>query len=267
MYERDFEGHVCVVTGGTQGVGEAVSRALASRGALGVVITGRNRERGEAVRASLESGGTATHFVPARLESALECEAVIRAADDEFGRVDVLVNAAGSTKRGSIFDSSAEDIDEVFAVNVRGPMIMMRDAIAIMRREGNGGSIVNVSSVVATGGPEFLCAYSASKAALDAVTRNAAYAVARDRIRINAVAPGWIDTPGEHATRMDYHGEDADWLARAEAEQPFGRLIKVDELARAIVFLAGPQSGLMTGAVVHYDQSVPGAGNPPIPPG
>lgn len=267
MYEKDFEGLVCVVTGGTQGVGEAVSRLLANRGALGIVLTGRNRERGDAVRASLESAGTATRFVPARLESASECEAVIRAADDAFGRVDVLVNAAGSTKRGSIVDSSAEDIDEVFAVNVRGPMIMMRDAIAIMRREGNGGSIVNVSSVVASGGPEFLCAYSASKAALDAVTRNAAYAVVRDRIRINAIAPGWIDTPGEHTTRLDYHGEDAGWLARAEAEQPFGRLIKVDELAWTIAFLAGPQSGLMTGAVVHFDQSIPGAGNPPIPPG
>jgi NAD(P)-dependent dehydrogenase (short-subunit alcohol dehydrogenase family) len=142
----------------------------------------------------------------------------------------------------------------------------MREAIARMRRDGFGGSIVNVSSVVATGGPDFLCAYSASKAALNAVTRNAAYAVLRDRIRVNAVAPGWIDTPGEHATRLDHHGEDAGWLARAEAEQPFGRLIKVDELARAIAFLAGPQSGLMTGSVVHFDQSVPGAGGPPIPP-
>ena len=267
MADRGFEGKVCVVTGGTQGVGEAAARHFAEHGAAGIVITGRHVQRGEAVRASITDLGTPTHFVPANLESASECEAVIRAADENFGRVDVLVNAGGTTKRGSILDSSAADIDEVFAINVRGPMVLMRESFALMRREGRGGSVVNVSSVVGTGGPDFLCAYSASKAALNAVTRNAAYAVVRDRIRVNAVAPGWIDTPGEHATRLDYHGEDASWLAEAEAQQPFGRLIKVDELARAIAFLAGPQSGLMTGSVVHFDQSIPGAGDPPMPRG
>lgn len=267
MPVHDFDGKVCVVTGGTQGVGEATARHFAIHGAAGIVICGRNPERGASVRSSLEATGAPAVFVQARLESESECEAVIAAADRQFGRVDVLVNAGGTTKRGSIVDSTAKDIDEVFAINVRGPMVLMREAIAVMRRNGNGGSIVNVSSVVATGGPDFLAAYSASKAALNAVTRNAAYAVVRDRIRVNGIGPGWIDTPGEHATRLDHHGEDAGWLARAEAMQPFGRLIKVDELARAIAFLAGPQSGLMTGSIVHFDQSIPGAGDPPMPPG
>ena len=266
MAEHDFAGKVCVVTGGTQGLGEATARYFAQHAAAGIVICGRNIERGEAVRGAIEAFGVPTLFIAARLESEPECEAVIAAADQRFGRVDVLVNAGGTTKRGSIVDSSAADIDEVFAINVRGPIVLMREAIAVMRRKGAGGSIVNVSSVVATGGPDFLCAYSASKAALNVVTRNAAYAVVRDRIRVNGIGPGWIDTPGEHAIRLDYHGEDADWLARAEATQPFGRLIKVDELARAIAFLAGPQSGLMTGSVVHFDQSIPGAGDPPTPP-
>jgi NAD(P)-dependent dehydrogenase (short-subunit alcohol dehydrogenase family) len=214
----------------------------------------------------IEDLGVGALFIPANLESTSDCIDVIANADHRFGRIDVLVNAGATTKRGSIIDSTASDIDEVFATNVRGPMVLMREAISVMCRVGGGGSIVNVSSVVASGGPVFLCAYSASKAALNAVTRNAAYAVVRDRIRVNAIAPGWIDTPGEHATRLDHHGEDAGWLARAEASQPFGRLIKVDELARAIAYLAGPQSGLMTGAVVHFDQSIPGAGDPPIPP-
>jgi len=266
MAEKDFDGKVCVVTGGTQGVGEATARHFANAGAAGIVICGRNRERGAVVLAGLQELGTPALFVPAHLESEAECADVIRAADARFGRVDVLVNAGGSTKRGSILDSSAADIDEIFAINVRGPMVLMREAIARMRREGNGGSIVNVSSVVASGGPDFLCAYSASKAALNAVTRNAAYAVVRDRIRVNGIGPGWIDTPGEHSTRLEYHGADDGWLARAEAEQPFGRLIKVEELARAIAFIAGPHSGLMTGAVVHFDQSIPGAGGPPVPP-
>jgi len=266
MTEKDFAGKVCVVTGGTQGVGEATARHFAQSGAAGIIICGRNSERGESVRRAIETVGVPALFVCARLESEPECEAVIAAADQRFGRVDVLVNAGGMTKRGSILDSTAKDIDEAFTVNVRGPMILMREAISVMRRNGLGGSIVNVSSVVATGGPDFLCAYAASKAALDTVTRNSAYAVVRDRIRVNGIGPGWIDSPGEHNTRMGYHGEDDGWLARAEAMQPFGRLIKVEELARAIAFLAGPQSGLMTGSIVHFDQTIPGAGDPPMPP-
>lgn len=262
----DFTSRVCVVTGGTQGVGAAAALEFARRGAAGVVVCGRNAGRGEAVRKSLEAAGAEAVFLQAHLEIERDCISVIEHADRTFGRVDVLVNAGGTTKRGSILDSSGADIDEVFSVNVRAPMVLMREALSLMRRVGQGGSIVNVSSVVASGGPDILCAYSASKAALNAVTRNAAYAVVRDRIRVNAIAPGWIDTPGEHATRVGFHGEDAGWLDRAEAEQPFGRIIKVEELARAIAFLAGPESGLMTGAVLHFDQSIPGAGEPPIPP-
>jgi NAD(P)-dependent dehydrogenase (short-subunit alcohol dehydrogenase family) len=262
---KAFEGKVCVVTGGTQGVGAAVARFFASQGAAGIVTCGRDQARGAAVRDGLIESGTPAFFVAARLEDEADCRSVIAEAEGRFGRVDVLVNAGASTRRGSIMDATAAEIDEVFAVNVRGPMVLMREAMAIMRREGRGGSVVNVSSVVASGGPDYLCAYAASKAALETVTRNAAYAVVRDRIRVNAIAPGWIDTPGEHATRISHHGEDPGWLARAEAEQPFGRLIKVDELARAIGFLAGPDSGLMTGAVMHFDQSIPGAGDPPVP--
>lgn len=265
-HRDDFTDKVCVVTGGTQGVGAAAALEFARRGAAGVVICGRDAVRGESMLHALAAEGTQAGFVSVHLEDEADCVALIDYADRTFGRVDVLVNAGGSTKRGSILDSSGVDIDEVFAINVRAPMVLMRQALAVMRREGRGGSVVNVSSVVASGGPDILCAYSASKAALNAVTRNAAYALVRDRIRVNAIAPGWIDTPGEHATRIGFHGEDEGWLARAEGEQPFGRLIKVEELARAIAYLAGPDSGLMTGAVVHFDQSIPGAGDPPIPP-
>lgn len=258
-------GRVCVITGGTQGLGEATAHAMRAGGASGLLISGRHAERGRAVRAALVDSDCDAHFVQADLAEPDDCRAVIQAADDLFGRVDVLVNAAGSTKRGTILDTAVPDLAEVFAINVQAPFLLMQGAIAIMLREHIAGSIVNVSSVVATGGAPYLCGYSASKAALDALTKNVAYSVMRHRIRVNAVSPGWIDTPGEHATRMTFHNASADWLQDAEAEQPFHRLIKPEELARMIAFLAGSESGVMTGSIVHFDQTVPGAGDPPQP--
>ena len=97
------------------------------------------------------------------------------------------------------------------------------------------------------------------------MTRNAAFALMRDRIRVNLLNPGWMDTPAEDAIQRRYHGGGDDWLARAEAEQPFGRLIKPDEVARAICFLLSDESGMMTGACLDFDQSVIGAGSAPKP--
>ena len=264
--QKEFEGKVCIVTGATQGVGAAVAKHFAEGGAEGVVVCGRNSQRGTAVANDLKSSGTDALFISSELGSEPDCINIIQQTLKRFGHIDILINAGGITDRNSIANFSSESVKHIFDINVLAPMILMREAINSMRESGNQGSIVNVSSVVASGGPDFLCAYAASKAALETVTKNAAYAVMRSRIRVNAIAPGWIDTPGEHATQLKYHKQDENWLSRAEQLQPFGRLIKVDELAEAIGFLAGPRSGLMTGAVVHFDQSVPGAGNQPIPP-
>jgi NAD(P)-dependent dehydrogenase (short-subunit alcohol dehydrogenase family) len=111
-----------------------------------------------------------------------------------------------------------------------------------------------------------LVAYAASKAALNILTKNVAYSVMRRRIRVNALNLGWMDTPAEDATQRRYHSKGKEWLKAAEARQPFGRLLKPDEVARAIAFLASDESGMMTGAVVDFDQSVIGGGSQPVPP-
>jgi NAD(P)-dependent dehydrogenase (short-subunit alcohol dehydrogenase family) len=98
-----------------------------------------------------------------------------------------------------------------------------------------------------------------SKAALAALTRNAAFSLMPDRIRVNGLNIGWMDTPGEHDIQMRYHTDDKDWLKKAEAKQPFGRLIKPTEVARAVAYLASDESGLMTGANVDFDQQVLGS--------
>lgn len=263
--QKQFAGKVCVVTGGTQGLGEATARLLAERGAEAVVVVGRNMERGRRVAAALEQTGTKAHAVAAELQDLDQARGVIAETDSRFGRVDVLVNAAALTDRGSILDSSPELFDRMFAINVRAPFFLMQDAARIMRREGRGGTMVNILSTSGYGGQPFLAPYSASKGALGILTRNAAYALMRDRIRINGLNIGWMDTPGEHGIQQRAHDAPPDWLVKAEAGMPTGRLLKPAEVAKAIAFLASDESGMMSGALVDFDQSVQGAGDPPRP--
>ncbi len=263
---RPFEGKVAVVTGSTSGMGEAAARLMADRGAAGIVITGRNSERGERVARSLRSRhGTDAVFVATDLALPTSYRRVIETADQGFGRIDILINCAGDTSRGSIETTTPEHWEEIMAINLRSPFFLMQETVRIMRREGVGGTIVNVGSIAAHGGPPHIAPYAASKAALAALTRNVAYAVMPDRIRVNCLQPGWSDTPAEDVVQKRAGAGD-DWLVRAEAEAPFGRLLKAEEIAEAIAFLASDASGLMTGAVVDYDQSVLGAGRPPQPP-
>lgn len=260
-----FAGKVALVTGSTQGIGEAVARRFASEGAEGIVVCGRNTERGEAVASALEALGTESIFVRVELGEADSCKALIESTDRRFGRVDVLVNAAALSTRGTIVNTTVELWDQLMAVNVRAPFLLMQGTIRIMRREHIAGSIVNVGSVASYGSMPYLTPYSTSKGALMTLTRNVAYSVMWDRIRVNHINPGWMDTPAEDEIQRRFHSDGKDWLEQAEATKPFGRLIKPDELAAAIAFLASDESGMMTGAVMEFDQSVRGAGHQAIP--
>lgn len=258
-----FDGKVAIVTGGAQGLGEATARLLVARGAAAIVLVDRNRERGESVAASLREGGARAHFVHADLADTGQVATVAPAADKAFGRVDILANIAGITDRGSIWDTDAAGFDRMFAINVRAPFFLMQDVLKLMRRDAVEGTIVNILSINAYVGAPDLAAYSASKGALLTLTRNTAHAVNAHRIRCNGIALGWADTPGEHVTLRKFHGAGDDWLELAERSQPFGRLIKPDDVARAVAFLAGPESAPMTGTIMDFEQTVVGAGGGP----
>lgn len=255
-----MEGKIAVVTGGTQGLGASVAELFAKRGASGIVICGRSREKGEAkARAIQEETDARVVFVPADLSRVDDCRAVIAKVDAEFGRVDALVNAAAITDRGTIIDTSPDLFDTMFAVNVRAPFFLMQDTIKLMRRDHVEGTIVNICSMSAKAGQPFIAAYCASKGALATLTENTAYALLMNRIRVNALNIGWMASEGEDRTQKQYHDANPNWLAEAAAQQPFGRLIDPKEVARAVVFLSSDESGLMTGSVINYDQSIWGA--------
>jgi len=253
-----LDGKVAVVTGGTQGLGEATARLFAARGARGIMICGRNAGHGKAVTADLTKAGCRAEYVQADLANLDQARAVMAAADSVFGRVDILVNAAGMTDRGTVFDTSPELFERMMAVNLRAPFFLIQGAATIMRREGITGTIVNIQSMSALGGQPFLTPYSVSKGALATLTKNAAFSLMPWRIRVNGLNLGWMATPGEDSIMRRYHGAQDGWLEKAAAEQPFGRLIDPDEAARAIAFLASDESGLMTGVNIEYDQTAVG---------
>jgi NAD(P)-dependent dehydrogenase (short-subunit alcohol dehydrogenase family) len=253
-----FAGKVAVVTGGTQGVGEGVARLMAARGAEGLVLCGRNAERGDALARELTDGGCRTIFVQADLEKVADGQNVIDQAEKAFGRLDCLINCAAATDRGTIENTTEEVWDKLFNLNVKSQFFMAQRAIEVMRRHKIEGTIVNIGTIVAHGGPPFLIPYSSSKGALSIMTRAIANAVKRDRIRMNTLNIGWTNTPREHIVQTEVHDRPGTWLELASREQPFGRLIEIDDVARAVAFLASPESGLMTGAVIDFDQTING---------
>jgi NAD(P)-dependent dehydrogenase (short-subunit alcohol dehydrogenase family) len=256
-----LDGRVIVITGGAAGLGLAVAQRAAAEGAGGLVLVGRDHAKGDAAVAALAAAGTEAVFVAVDLADRGAAGVVGAATDARFGVVHGLVNSAAETGRGSVWDTTAEVFDRMLAVNVRTPFLLTQAMATIMRREGVGGSIVNIGSVSGYGGDVFLTPYATSKGALHAMTRNCAFSLMRNGIRVNLVNPGWMDTPAEDAVQRYWHGAPDGWLADAEARQPFGRLIKPAELARTICFVLSEESGMMTGAVIDYDQSVLGAGS------
>jgi NAD(P)-dependent dehydrogenase (short-subunit alcohol dehydrogenase family) len=258
LEKLSLDGKVAIVTGGTQGLGETTAHLFADRGASGLVICGRNAENGASVKAALEKKGAKVVYVQADLAKVEDAQRVVAEADRAFGRVDALVNVAAITDRGTIFDTSPELFDRMFAINVRAPFFLMQETAKLMRREKVPGTVVNIISMSGHGGQSFITAYCASKGALITLTKNVAFSLMRHRIRVNGLTIGWMDTPGEDRIMKTYHGADASWREKAYASLPTGRMLQPEEVARAVAFLSSDESGMMTGSIIDFDQAVLG---------
>jgi NAD(P)-dependent dehydrogenase (short-subunit alcohol dehydrogenase family) len=257
--EARVDGKVALVTGATQGVGRAIAETLARSGAAGLLVTGRDAERGRAVADELSAAGTASTFVAADLTDAAAPARLVAACLDRFGRIDALVNAAALTDRASFLDADLDIWARLFAANARSPFFLMQEAIRSMRERGEGGAIVNILSINTHCGAPELAVYSATKAALALLTKNAANAHRFDRIRVNGINLGWTDTPGERVMQAETLGHGPGWLDAANAAQPFGRLVRPQDVANLAVFLLSDASGPMTGALIDQEQWVAGS--------
>ncbi|RBI71881.1 short-chain dehydrogenase [Roseovarius sp. TE539] len=256
--DRQFEDKVAVVTGSTQGLGLTAVKLMLRRGLKGALIMGRKEAEGKAAAEALSTPEQRVVYHQADLTDLGDCTSVHERAIQEFGSYDILVNSAGITDRGGILDGDAALWERTFAINARAPFFLMQNAANHWRDVGKPGTVVNVATVTAHGGVPFLTVYAASKAALVATTKNAAFSLMRDGIRVNALAIGWMDTPAEDITQKTYHDMPDGWQKEAGAKLPAGRLLDMNEVARWIAHLASDESGIMTGSILDFDQGIIG---------
>lgn len=243
---KDFAGKVVIVTGGASGMGAATAREFSRRGAQIVVV-----DRNAAGAQAMLDGGHAAAIHAGDVSQSAFCNEVVAAVIARFGRIDVLVNAAGIIKRTDVIHTSDEAWRQIFGVNVDGIFFMCRAVLPHMVAQ-QSGVIVNFGSIWGDIGAAGVAAYCATKGAVHNLTRAMALDHARDGIRILAVCPGEVDTPmlaSERAvppTRA-YLDELADRTI------PVGRLAQPEEIARVVAFLASPDASYMTGAMVTVD--------------
>ena len=250
--EPEFEGRVAIVTGGAAGIGRATAERLAVGGAA-VVIGDIGEGLAQAER-ELRQAGLAVHARQADVRLSADLEALARFAADACGGVDILVCSAGIQRYGTVVDTTEELWDEVLAVNLRGQYLAAHHAIPLMRARG-GGAIVNVASVQGLATQPKVAAYTASKGGVLALTRSMAIDHAAERIRVNAVCPGSVDTPMLRWAADLFRGDQSQESQLAEwgRSHPLGRIGKPEEVAELIAFLASDRASFITGAQVVVD--------------
>jgi NAD(P)-dependent dehydrogenase (short-subunit alcohol dehydrogenase family) len=234
-------------------MGKAAARRLAQGGAS-VVICGRRAEVVDQTVAELRGEGLEVSGLAADVGSAADMRRLIEHAVQSYGGVDVLVNSAGIQRYGTVVDTDEATWDEVFSTNVKGMYLAAKYAIPEMQRRG-GGAIVNVSSVQAFASQTSVAAYTASKGAINALTRAMALDHAKENIRVVAVCPASVDTPMLRWGADVWRGKRSndEMIAAWGKMHPIGRVGTAEEVAELIAFLTGPKAGFITGGEYKID--------------
>lgn len=243
-----FQGKVALVTGGTSGIGRETAILFAKEGAK-VVVAGRRESEGRETVDLIHTAGGNGLFVKTDVTKAPEVEALVKATVEKFGRLDVAFNNAGyEGVWTSIIRQTEEDFDRTMSVNVKGTWLCLKYEILQMLKQGSGGSIVNMSSIMGMIGSSGAAAYSASKHGVIGLTKASALETARSGIRINAVCPATVETdmaqrlfsaPPVHKFVLGCH--------------PIGRFAKASEIAEAVVWMCSDHASFMTGESLVLD--------------
>lgn len=247
MGTDELAGRVAAVTGGTEGIGLGVARRLGRDGAA-LVVASRRQEAVDRALDGLRADGCTAIGLTADVRDDEDVRRLVAAADERFGRLDILVNNAGGSfgdrfRRGPLTNLEPGDLVEAFRLNVVGAFTCAKAAAPLLRRDGEG-VIVNIASMSAFRASPPMAAYGASKAAMVSLTQSMAQEWA-PQIRVNAVAPGHIDTPRVSGRRSEER------LSRMLGSIPLGRLGTPEDVAGAVAYLAGPSARWVTGTVLQ----------------
>lgn len=249
MTDKRFEGKIALVTGSSSGIGKATAARLASEGAK-VAVTGRRKDKLDQLVSEIDAAGGTAHAIAADLTSETDRRRIIDETAGQFGGLDVLVNAAGIIAYGTIEDTSLEDWQKMYDINVVSIFHIMQLALAhLIPRKGN---IVNVSSVNGMRSFPGLLAYNSSKSALDQMTRCSALELAPKGVRVNNVNPGVVVTELHRQAGLDEE-KYAAFLERSKTTHPLGRVGNAEELAALITFIASDEAGWITGDTINID--------------
>ena len=238
-------GKVGVVTGASKGIGAGVARSLAAEGAAVVVNYASSREDADKVVADIVGTGGKAVAVQGSVAVAADVERIFAEARSAFGTVDILVNNAGVYRPGTIEEVTEAEFHRHFDTNVLGLLLATRAAVAQFGPDG--GSVINISSLVTRLAPPGFSIYTATKGAVDAVTRVLAKELGPRRIRVNAINPGLVETEGTHAAGIIGGG----FAAQAVQQTPLGRIGQPDDIASVAVFFASDDARWVTGEVVY----------------
>ncbi len=243
----DLKGRVAIVTGGNGGIGLGMARGLAGAGA-GVVVAGRNAEKSEAAVRELGKLGAAAMAVTVDVTDEAAVDRLVKATRERFGRIDILINNAGTNVRKSLHEYSLDEWHRVMNTNLTSAFLCSRAVYPAMKAAG-GGKVINIGSMMSIFGASFSPAYGASKGGIVQLTKSAAIAWAPDNIQVNAVLPGWIDTELTQGARRE-----VPWLHESVLKRtPARRWGTIEDMSGVAVFLASSASDFVTGTFIPVD--------------
>jgi len=240
-----LEGKVGIVTGASKGIGASIAKHLADEGAAVVVNYASSKEGADRVVGEITRQGGRAIAVQADMSKPADIKRLFAEAKKTYDRLDILVNNAGIYDFKPLEEVTAEHFHKQFDLNVLGLILASQEAVKQFSRAG--GSIINISSVVATAAPPTGSVYSATKAAVDAVTRSLAKELGPRKIRVNAINPGMVETEGVHAAGLS----SGDFRKQIESQTPLGRIGQPQDIGPAAVFFASDDSRWITGETLH----------------